>query len=125
MTFGSLNDYAKVTPAVRSLWARLLRSLPTARLLLHTKHGSHRESALEHFAAEGIASARLDLVGRQPIGKYFDLYNQIDIALDPFPWTGGTTTCDALYMGVPVVSLAGETSVSRGGLSILSNVGLP
>ena len=53
------------------------------------------------------------------------MYNRIDIALDPFPWAGGTTTCDALYMGVPVVSLVGEKAVSRGGLSILSNVGLP
>jgi predicted O-linked N-acetylglucosamine transferase (SPINDLY family) len=125
VTFGCLNDYAKVTPAVRSLWARLLQSLPTSRLLLHTKSGSHRSSALEHFAAHGIHPARLQLVGRLPIHQYFALYNQLDIALDPHPWAGGATTCDALYMGVPVVTLAAEKAVSRGGLSILSNVGLP
>ena len=60
-----------------------------------------------------------------PSEQYFDLYGQIDIALDPFPYGGGTTTCDALWMGVPVVSLAGQTAVGRGGLSILTNVGLP
>jgi predicted O-linked N-acetylglucosamine transferase (SPINDLY family) len=57
--------------------------------------------------------------------KYFEQYNQIDVALDPFPYAGGTTTCDALWMGVPVVSLTGKTAVSRGGLSILSNLGKP
>jgi predicted O-linked N-acetylglucosamine transferase (SPINDLY family) len=124
VTFGCLNDYAKVTPAVRTLWARLLRSLPMSRLLLHAKTGSHRTHALDHFASEGIDPARLELSGRQPIADYFGLYNRIDIALDPFPWAGGTTTCDALYMGVPVVSLVGEKAVSRGGLSILTHIGL-
>jgi predicted O-linked N-acetylglucosamine transferase (SPINDLY family) len=63
--------------------------------------------------------------GRAPAEEYFALYRQIDIALDTFPYGGGTTTCDALWMGVPVVSLVGRTAVGRGGLSILSNVGLP
>src|ERR1700689_864905 len=58
------------------------------------------------------------------MAEYFQLYHCIDVALDPFPYGGGTTTCDALWMGVPVVSLAGQTAVGRGGLSILSNVGL-
>ena len=60
-----------------------------------------------------------------PRRRYFGIYERIDVALDPFPYGGGTTTCDALWMGVPVVSLAGQTAVGRGGLSILSNVGLP
>jgi len=124
ITFGCLNDYAKVTPVVRTLWARLLKSLPASRLVLHIKHGSHRAHAVEHFAAEGIDPSRIQLVGRQPVEQYFSLYNRIDIALDPFPWAGGTTTCDALYMGVPVVTLPGEKAVSRGGLSILSTIGL-
>ncbi len=125
VTFGCLNDYSKVTPAVRSLWTQVLRALPTSRLVLHAKPGSHRARAIEQFAAEGIDPGRLDLVGRQTMDKYFGVYNRIDIALDPFPWAGGTTTCDALYMGVPVVSLVSEKAVSRGGLSILSNIGLP
>ncbi len=61
----------------------------------------------------------------QPVTEYFDVYQRIDVALDPFPYGGGTTTCDALWMGVPVVSLAGQTAVGRGGLSILTNIGLP
>ncbi len=59
------------------------------------------------------------------MAEYFNVYQRIDVALDPFPYGGGTTTCDALWMGVPVVSLAGQTAVGRGGLSILSNLGLP
>src|SRR5208337_4322502 len=59
------------------------------------------------------------------MAEYLRIYEHIDVALDPFPYGGGTTTCDALWMGVPVVSLAGETAVGRGGLSILSNIGLP
>jgi predicted O-linked N-acetylglucosamine transferase (SPINDLY family) len=124
VTFGCLNDYAKIGPAVRSLWAGLLRTVPNSRLLLHAKYGSHRKNAIEQFATEGIDPGRLEFVGRKPIADYVALYNRIDVALDPFPWNGGTTTCDALYMGVPVVSLVGEKAVSRGGLSILSNVGL-
>ena len=63
--------------------------------------------------------------GYAPLPEYYAQYEQIDIALDPFPYAGGTTTCDALWMGVPVVTLAGKTAVGRGGLSILSNIGLP
>ena len=72
----------------------------------------------------GIDAQRVQFVGKLPIKKYFGFYQEIDIALDPFPYAGGTTTCDALWMGVPLVSLAGETAVARGGLSILSNLGL-
>ncbi len=64
-------------------------------------------------------------MGRTPLPEYFLTYEHIDIALDTFPFAGGTTTCDALWMGVPVISLAGQTSVGRGGVSILSNIGLP
>jgi predicted O-linked N-acetylglucosamine transferase (SPINDLY family) len=67
----------------------------------------------------------LAFVDYLPAAEYFGTYRRIDVALDPFPYGGGTTTCDALWMGVPVVSLAGQTAVGRGGLSILSNLGLP
>ncbi len=66
----------------------------------------------------------MEFVDFLPVAKYFGIYRRIDVALDPFPYGGGTTTCDALWMGVPVVSLAGQTAVGRGGLSILSNIGL-
>ncbi len=69
--------------------------------------------------------SRLEFTPFLPHLDYLNTYNRIDVALDPFPYTGGTTSCDALYMGVPLVTLAGQTAVSRGGYSILSNVGLP
>jgi predicted O-linked N-acetylglucosamine transferase (SPINDLY family) len=67
----------------------------------------------------------VQIVGRVSLGDYLRQYQRIDVALDPFPYSGGTTTCDALWMGVPVVTLAGKTAASRGGVSILSNVGMP
>jgi len=71
-----------------------------------------------------VEAERVEFVGFLPVEKYFEVYGQIDVALDTYPWAGGATTCDALWMGVPAVSLAGETAVSRGGYSILSNIGL-
>jgi predicted O-linked N-acetylglucosamine transferase (SPINDLY family) len=79
----------------------------------------------EFFAKEGVLPQRVTFVQQAPTAEYFGVYQRIDVALDPFPYGGGTTTCDALWMGVPVVSLAGQTAVGRGGLSILSNLGLP
>jgi protein O-GlcNAc transferase len=123
-TFGSLNEFTKLSPACFSLWWRLLRQIPNSRLLLHAKQGLHRQGTLERAAREGLDPARIAFVDRLPRESYFAQHNQIDIALDPFPWAGGATTCDALWMGVPVVSLAGDTAVSRGGMSILSTIGL-
>jgi predicted O-linked N-acetylglucosamine transferase (SPINDLY family) len=125
ITFGCLNQFCKVTPPVLTAWCRILESVPASRLLLHCHAGSPRDAVQRLFDQRGIASNRLTFVGVLPTEQYFELYRQIDLALDPFPYCGGTTTCDALWMGVPVVSLAGRTAVGRGGLSILSNVGLP
>ena len=124
VTFGSMNEFTKISPECFSLWCRLLRELPSSQLVLHAKEGTHRQKTLERAAREGIDPNRITFVGRQPRSEYFAQYNRLDIGLDPFPWTGGATTCDALWMGVPVVSLMGETAVSRGGLSILSSIGL-
>lgn len=125
VTLGCLNGFGKVSAPALEAFASLLLAIPTAKLLLHAGEGSHRDRVRELFANRGISPDRLSFAGRMSKEAYFRLYNEIDIALDPFPYGGGTTTCDALWMGVPVVSLAGETSVSRAGLSILSNVGLP
>jgi predicted O-linked N-acetylglucosamine transferase (SPINDLY family) len=125
VTFGCLNDFAKVTPEAIRAWCALLRDVPESRLVLHCKQGSHRQSIFDLLARQNVHPERLDLVSFMPIEKYFEQYNQIDIGLDSFPYAGGTTTCDAMWMGVPVVSLAGETGVARGGLSILANIGLP
>ena len=125
ITFGCLNNYCKVTDLTWSAWADLLGRAPGSRLIVHALHGSHRRRASDFLAARGIDPDRLEFVGLLPLDAYFRQHQRIDIALDPFPYPGGTTTCDALWMGVPVVTLAGQTAVSRAGLSILSNVGLP
>ena len=109
----------------RSAWCRILRAVPDSRLLLNAPEGGNRERIRDYFAEEGINPGRLRFTGTVPIEDYFKLYHQVDVALDSFPRGGGTTICDALWMGVPVVSLAGETALSRAGLSILSNAGLP
>jgi protein O-GlcNAc transferase len=125
ITFGCLNNFCKVSEPTLAAWAKLLRAIPNARLLLHAYEGTHRQRVQERLEREGIEPKRVRFAGLRPSREYFDLYQQIDIALDTFPYGGGTTTCDALWMGVPVVSLVGKTAVGRGGLSILSNVGLP
>jgi predicted O-linked N-acetylglucosamine transferase (SPINDLY family) len=125
VTFGSLNNFCKFNPATLAAWCQLLAAVPDSRLLLHAAQGGHRERTRALFAGQGVSAERLKFVDFLPAAQYFRIYQQIDVALDPFPYGGGTTTCDALWMGVPVVSLAGQTAVGRGGLSILSNVGLP
>jgi predicted O-linked N-acetylglucosamine transferase (SPINDLY family) len=125
ITFGCLNNFGKVSLPTIQAWIEVLRALPDARLFLHARPGSHRERVASMFAEQGLSPDRLTFFDRLPIAEYFQLYQRIDVALDTFPYAGGTTTCDALWMGVPVVSLAGQTAVGRGGVSILTNVGLP
>jgi protein O-GlcNAc transferase len=124
ITFGSLNSFAKVNPGVLATWARILGAVPGSRLLIHALEGAHRRRAIARFTQEGIDPQRITFVGFTPLSDYFERYNQIDIALDPFPYAGGTTTLDAFWMGVPVITLSGQTAVGRGGVSILSNLGL-
>ena len=124
VTFGCLNNFAKVSPPALRLWMSILQDVPGSRLLMYAPAGRAVEKIRRQFAAAGIDSARLEFVGRQSRPDYFNTYNRIDIALDPFPYGGGITTCDALWMGVPVISLIGKTAVGRGGFSILSNLDL-
>jgi predicted O-linked N-acetylglucosamine transferase (SPINDLY family) len=123
-TFGCLNNFAKVSPAALDLWAGILAATPRSRIIIHASPGAHVEDAARRMEQAGVAQSRLRFVGKQTWTAYLQTYRQIDIALDPFPYGGGITTCDALWMGVPVVSLSGETAVGRGGRSILSNLGL-
>ena len=125
VTFGSLNNFSKVTPPTLAMWARLLAGAPGSRLLLHAHRGSHRDRVREKLAHEGVDPHRVQFVDYLEPSEYFRQYLNIDIALDPHPYGGGTTSCDALWMGVPIVTLAGRTAVSRAGVSILSNLGLP
>ena len=108
------------------LWGQILRRCPESRLLLKARRWATgtRQRVRELFCREGIDPARLELRGHEPEhGGHLAMYNQVDIALDPFPYHGTTTTCEALWMGVPVVTLAGKTHVSRVGVSLLTNVG--
>ena len=126
VTFGCFNNFAKVTPQVIALWCRILQRLPTAKLLLEANgldEAAFADDVRARFAAGGIAGDRLELLGRRPEHQYH-LYNRIDIALDPFPCNGGTTTFDTLWMGVPLVSLAGGHMMARMGADLLSHAGL-
>jgi predicted O-linked N-acetylglucosamine transferase (SPINDLY family) len=125
ITFGSMNNVAKVSLASIDLWSRILKETADSRLFMHSPSVIHQRFVLSRFAEHGIEPARIEFVGANPMPQYFASYSRIDIALDPFPYTGGITTCDTLWMGVPVVSLSGTTAVGRGGRSILSNIGLP
>ncbi|MGO9809862.1 MAG: tetratricopeptide repeat protein [Isosphaeraceae bacterium] len=126
-TFGSFNNLAKITPEVVSVWAEILRGVPTARLVMKYRglgDQTVRERYLDLFAAHGVDSQRLDLLPWSSYADYLATYHQVDVTLDPFPFSGSTITCESLWMGVPVVTCPGETFASRHSLSHLSNVGL-
>jgi len=124
VTYGSFNNFCKVNPDVLRLWARVLAAREGSRLILLSHPGSHRQRTVEVFEREGVAASRIEFVEPRPFAEYLRLYQRLDLVLDPFPYNGHTTSLDALWMGVPVVSLAGKLAVSRAGLSQLTNLGL-
>lgn len=121
---GCLNNFCKINPYLIERWIQILQSCPSTRLTLHAHRGRHRDRMLAKFTDAGIASERILFLERLPLAGYLAAYLSIDLALDTYPYGGGTTTCDALWMGVPVVTWAGETAVSRAGTSLLSNLRL-
>ncbi len=126
VTFASLNNFCKMNDAVLALWARVLLAVEGSRLLLQCPEGGHADRARQYFASRGVDPERVQLIARTATREEFlEVFQKIDIALDPFPYNGGTTTCEALWMGIPVLTLPGSLIVSRIGLSILSSVGLP
>jgi protein O-GlcNAc transferase len=125
ITFGSFNRLGKINPFTIRLWCRLLRELPNSIMVMAAIPLDERRQALaEQFNAEGIATERLAFFPRSGMETYLALHHQIDICLDTFPYTGGTTTNHALWMGVPTLTLAGQTPASRQGAAILAPVGL-
>ena len=127
VTFGCFNNRAKLGPAVFELWARLLGKVPGARLLLKSAQYADRDvrrTILKAFDAHAIGPERLLFEAASPLGAMFTAYGRVDIALDPFPFAGGATTAQALWMGVPVVSLAGQSWAGRQGASLLRAAGL-
>jgi protein O-GlcNAc transferase len=125
ITFGCLNNFCKISDATLRLWSTILARSPDSRLLLHAHPGVHRQRVLDLFREAGIAGDRIAFTPLTSMEHYFATYHRIHIALDPFPYAGGTTTCDALWMGVPVVTLRGNTAQGRAGVSLLSAVGHP
>ena len=127
VTFGCFNSLIKMNDEVVSVWARLLSKLPDSRLLLKARqlyHPAAQTAVLDQFSRQGVAAQRLVLEGPADRAGYLASYNRIDIALDPFPYTGGTTTAEALWMGVPVLTLAGKHFLARQGVGLLANAGL-
>jgi predicted O-linked N-acetylglucosamine transferase (SPINDLY family) len=126
-TFGSFNNPAKITPEVVAVWAKILGRVPTARLVLKYRglgDPTLKRRYLDLFTAHDVEPRRLELLPPSSHAEYLATYHQVDVALDPFPFSGSATTCEALWMGVPVVTCPGETFASRHSLSHLSNVGL-
>ena len=129
VTFGSFNKALKITPQVASLWARLLVALPGSSLLLKSDAFADpacRDRLMARFAEQGVGPERVRfLPAEETIAEHLARYAEVDIALDPFPYNGATTTCEALWMGVPVIALEGATHAARVSASILRTIGLP
>jgi protein O-GlcNAc transferase len=126
LTFGSLHNLFKINGRVLELWSSVLQAVPTARLLLfhHTLKGSACTRIGGHFASRGIASDRLEIRQGSSFPGYLEVYGEIDVSLDTFPCTGGVTTCESLWMGVPILSLRGVRPAGRHSASHLARVGL-
>ncbi len=128
VTFGCFNNLAKMTPAVVALWARILKAAPDSRLFLKSHQlddPQERRATRQRYAAHGIASERLILEGQSSRAEYLAAYQRVDIALDPFPYAGATVSAESLWMGAPVLTLAGRRLVSRQSVGLLQNAGLP
>ncbi len=124
VTFGAFNSFRKVHAGVLALWTRVLREVPGSRLFMLAQPHAQRR-VLDALAAGGVSADRVEFTERASRREYLERYGKIDLGLDTFPFAGGTTTLDAAWMGVPVVTLAGETALSRAGLSIAMKLGLP
>jgi len=127
VTFGSFNNTAKINDSVIASWAEIIRNVPESRLLLKWRtlaDTSYGHTILKRFDSLGVARERLELRGQSSHRRLLEEYGDIDIALDPYPFTGGLTSCEALWMGIPVITLPGTRSVSRQTLSMLATIGL-
>jgi predicted O-linked N-acetylglucosamine transferase (SPINDLY family) len=125
LTFGSFNLVRKLNPSVIALWSQVLRAVPDAKMLLGGMHSTAEIDILaDRFSSEGIARDRLTFHSKCAMPDYLRLHHQVDICLDTFPYPAATTSCHALWMGVPTITLAGETPVSRVGAALQKHAGL-
>ena len=129
ITFGSFNAFSKTSPQTLELWAEILSCVPKSRIIMKAPAFSYRKTydhTIDIFQRRGIDVQRIELLPWAPVfDNHLAQYHRVDIGLDTFPYNGTTTTCEALWMGVPVITVEGDTHVSRVGVSLLSNVGLP
>ncbi|WP_310448007.1 tetratricopeptide repeat protein [Thiobacillus sp.] len=127
VTFGSFNVLTKVTPNMLALWAQILTKVPNSRLLIKNRQLTDQilqQRLLARFEAHGVGNERIDMQGLTSKGDHMASYGKVDIALDTYPYNGTTTTCDTLWMGIPVITRAGTSHVSRVGVSLLTRMGL-
>jgi protein O-GlcNAc transferase len=124
--FGSLNSFTKLNTAVLDVWARLLLEIPNARMFMVVPGGpAAQQKVADDYARRGVHPSRLIMSDITPFVMYFRHFLEVDVALDPWPYNGGTTTMDALLMGVPVVNLKGHWATARAGITLMKNVGHP
>ncbi len=112
-----MNQFPKDSPAARELWWQILNRVPGSRMIIHSPPGNHLNAIREEIARHGNDKDRVEFIGRQSWDQYMRTSYRIDIGLDPFPYNGGITTCDLMWMGVPIVTLFGRTAVGRGAQS--------
>ncbi|MEK9752803.1 MAG: tetratricopeptide repeat protein [Rhodospirillaceae bacterium] len=127
VTFGCFSNPSKINPGLLARWGRIMRAVPDSRLVLiyrHLDHPANSDRILAALAKHGIAVERIEVHGKRPPDRFMEGYNTIDIALDTHPYSGGATTCEALWMGVPVLTLPGATFASRHALSLLTAAGM-
>jgi protein O-GlcNAc transferase len=127
ITFGCFNNLTKMNDAVVAAWTRILLAVPRSKLFLKSQQTgelAQRDKLLARFAQHGLHAERLILEDYGPREQYLAAYQRVDIGLDPFPYPGGTTTAEALWMGIPVLTLAGESFVARQGVGLMMNAGL-
>lgn len=127
ITFGCFQKLSKINDNSLALWGRIFKALPQARLRVQNKQmncATAQQKLFERFAQHGIAAEQIIIANEMPRADYLAAYSQVDIILDTFPFTGGTTTCEALWMGVPTITLLGNSMLARQGASLLSCVGL-
>ena len=125
LTFGSFNLLRKLTPSVIAVWSQIMRAAPSSRMLLGAMpEAGDNVTLIDQFARHGIERGRLSFHQKMPTTDYLRLHHQVDVCLDTFPYPGGTTSCHALWMGVPTVTRVGDTPVSRVGALLQNHAGL-